>query len=98
MANVDNPHGLRPLARTLSGGMPWVQLFTKAVGYATAIFQHDAVNQVADGSIEASATPGTTLYSGVALNYGAASTATEHLVITSPDAIFEAQDDQAATG
>lgn len=93
MANVDNPHGLRSLMRTLSGGCPTIDQFAKAVGYGTAIFIGDAVNRVADGSIEASATPGTTLYTGVALNHGAASKATTHLVITSPDAIYEAQDE-----
>lgn len=93
MPNVDNPHGLRPLMRTLGGGFPTVAKFSKAVGYATAIFMWDAINRVADGSIEASATPGTTLYSGVALEHGAASKATRHLSIVSPDAVFEAQDE-----
>ena len=98
MANVDNPHGLRPIMRAFGGGMAGIEKLSKVVGYGTAIFQHDAVNRVADGSIEASATPGTTLYSGVALNYGAASKATDHLVITDPDMIFEAQDNADATG
>lgn len=93
MANLNNPHGLRSLGITLSGGCLSIENFSKVVGYGTAIFRNDAVNRVADGSIEASATPGTTLYSGVALNYGAASTATEHSVIVNPDALFEAQAD-----
>ncbi|MCC7235594.1 MAG: hypothetical protein IT163_09845 [Bryobacterales bacterium] len=93
MANIDNPSGLTCLGKCTGGGHPQVDLFTKVVGYNKAIFPGDAVNQVADGSIETSATPGTTLYSGVALNYGAALTATEHLVIFTPDAVFEAQDD-----
>jgi hypothetical protein len=97
MANNDFAHGLMPLQTCLNGGTPKVQYFTKAVGYGTAIFQHDAVNQVADGSIEASATPGTTSYSGVALNYGAPSTATTHAVIVNPDALFEAQEDGSGT-
>jgi hypothetical protein len=94
MANLDNPHGLRCIG-TMHGGPPETDQFSKVVGYGTAIFRGDAVNQVADGSIEASATPGTTLYSGVALNYGAASTATDHGVIVDPFAIFEAQADGA---
>lgn len=98
MANRDNPHGLHSLGRTLAGGMPYVEQLLKAVGYGTAIFIGDAVNRVADGSIEASATPGTTNYSGVALNHGAASTATDHLVITSADALYEAQDNAATDG
>lgn len=93
MANVDNPHGLMSLGKTLSGGHPQIEEFLKAVGYGTAIFPGDAVNQVADGSIDKSATPGTTAYSGVALTGGAASTATAHICIVSPDAVFEAQDD-----
>jgi hypothetical protein len=93
LANNNNAHGLRPLGISLGGGPAFIEQFSKAVGYGTAIFQNDAVNRVADGSIEASATPGSSLYSGVALNYGAALTATDHLVITSPDALFEAQDD-----
>lgn len=93
MANVDNPFGLIPLMYTLGGGPPIINRFDKAVGYATAIFRGDAVNRVADNSIEASATPGTTLYSGVSLDHGAASKATEHLVIVSPDAVFIAQDE-----
>jgi hypothetical protein len=95
LANINNPHGLRPIG-TIHGGGFEVEEFQKAVGYATAIFIFDAVNRVADGSIEASATPGATNYSGVALNFGAASTATSHLVITDPLCLFEAQDDGGA--
>lgn len=93
MANVDAAFGLRPLMRTLDGGCPSTREFAKAVGYGTAIFQWDAVNRVADGSIEAAATPGTTLYSGVSLNHGKVSTATTHIVIDAPDAVFVAQDE-----
>jgi len=95
MANVNNPHGLRPLGISLTGGCPVFDELSKAVGYGTAIFVYDAINRVADGSIEASATPGTTFYSGVSMNYGAASTATTHTICISPDAIYEAQVDDA---
>jgi hypothetical protein len=98
MANVNNPFGLRSLGLTLSGGAPQIELFDKVVGYGTAVFPGDAVNQVADGSIEKSATPGSTLYSGVALDYGAASKATNHLVVVSPDAVFVTQCDDDGTG
>ena len=98
MANIDNPHGLRPLGICLGGGPQVFEEYSKAATYGTAIFVYDAVNRVADNTIEASATPGTTLYSGVALNYGAASSKTTHLVLISPDAIFEAQDDDDTTG
>lgn len=98
MANVNNPHGLRPLMRTMGGGEMQLFEFSKVVGYGTAIFKWDAINRVADGSIEASATPGTTLYSGVSLNWGAASTATKHSCITAPGAVYEAQNDDSVTG
>ena len=99
MANVDNPHGLRPLGYNLGGGPPMIQYFSKDASEGTAIFSYDAVNREADGNIEAnSATPGTTPYSGVSLNYGAASTLTEHAVIVSPDALFEAQDNADTDG
>jgi hypothetical protein len=97
MPNTDWPHGLREVG-TVYGGPSEVEEFAKVVGYGTAIFIGDAVNRVADGSIEASATPGTTLYSGVALNYGAVSTATTHQVIVSQGTIFEAQDNNATDG
>ena len=99
MANVDNPHGLRSLGRTLEGGQPVLEQFTKDSSEGTAIFAGDAVNRETDGNIEAaSATPGSTLYSGVSLNYGAASTETDHLVIISPKAVFEIQDNNDTEG
>jgi hypothetical protein len=97
MANVNFPHGLRPLGISLSGGPGTIEQHSKVVGYGTAIFVHDAINRVADGSIEASATPGTTLYSGVSLDYGKASTATDHLCLVNPDALFEAQGNGSGT-
>jgi hypothetical protein len=99
VANVDNPHGLKPLMRTLEGGCPVVQQFDKDASEGTAIFQWDAVNREADGNIEAaSATPGTTTFSGVSLNHGAASTLTSHSVIVSPSAVFECQDNADTDG
>lgn len=102
MANVDNPHGLRPIMRTLAGGFPAIEEFKKVVGLDTAIFINDAVARIADGSISSKnstdITPGTTLYSGVSLNYGKASTATLHQVIINPDAIYEAQDNADTDG
>jgi hypothetical protein len=96
MPNLNNPFGLLPLY-VLSGGPIQTEEFSKVVGYATALFAHDAINRVADGSIEASATPGTTLYSGVNLNYGAALTATTHLAVVGPDTVFTAQGDGTGT-
>ena len=96
MANLNNPHGLRPLGINLAGGAPYFEQLSKLASYATAIFQYDAVNRVSGGAIQASATPGTTTYTGVAMNYGAASTATDHLVCTDPTALYEAQEDGSA--
>jgi hypothetical protein len=96
MANTNAPFGLRFLY-TLTGGPEQTEFFNKVVGYATAIYRGDAVNRVADGSIEVSATPGTTLYSGVALNTGAASLATSHCIIVDPSAVFLAQGDGSGT-
>lgn len=98
MPNVDNPHGLQTLGRTMAGGFPTVESFQKAASFGTALFIGDAVARAADGTINTTITPGTTLYSGVNLNYGAASTLTDHLVITSPDALFEAQDNNSTDG
>lgn len=95
MSNTNNPHGLRPLGWNLAGGPPFIAAFSKVVGYGTTLFPFDAVNRVADGSIEASATPGTTRYTGVVLDYGLLSTATNHLVVIDPLAVYEAQDDGA---
>lgn len=98
MANRDNPHGIAPLGRTLNGGFPSVRQYAKDVDEATALFIHDVVSREADSFLADGGTPGTTTYQGVNLNYGASRTVTPHLVIDSPDALYEAQDDDATTG
>lgn len=92
MANVNAPFGLRPIGRSAAGGCVQTNIYPKIAGTATIIYQNDVVRHLADG-ITAGGTPGTDLFLGVALNYGAASTATTHLVIDDPLAIFEVQDD-----
>lgn len=96
MANVDNPHGLRPIMRTISGGPVHVAQFSKLSSYGTALFINDVVARVASGDIQVSTTA--LNHSGVNLNYGAASTATDHLVIISVGAMFEAQDNNDSVG
>lgn len=96
MANNNAPFGLLWLGTTLSGGHASIQHFTKLVGYATGIFTGDPVNRVA-GYIQASATPGTTLYSGVSLDYSPAATAGQVTVLISPDAIYACQDSDGNT-
>jgi len=98
MANRDNPHGLAPLMRTLSGGCPSVREYTKDVLQATAIFINDVVNREADGNIAPGGTPNTTTFQGVALNYGAPYTLSTHLVMDSPKALYEAQDNADTDG
>lgn len=98
MANRDNPHGLAPLMRNLSGGCPSVSQYVKDVSMATAIFINDVVNREDDGNLSPGGTPGTTTYQGIALNHGAALTRSNHLVIDDPTALFEAQDDADTDG
>ncbi len=104
MANVDNPHGLRYLRR--QGGGPFLtDVMTKLAAFGTAIFKQDAVIEKAGSSVSgkvvepwASATPGTTFASGVAMTYGALSTLTTHFINVDPQAIFEAQDNNDTDG
>jgi hypothetical protein len=98
MANLNNPRGLSPLVKNQGGGPCQANAYKKVVGTATVIYQNDCVRPLAAGDITAGGTPGTDLWLGVALNYGAASTATDHLVIDDPSALFEAQDDGQSSG
>lgn len=97
MANVDHPHGLRPLMRSWTGGPVQAVQFQKAAATGTAIFMNDAVyagtaNKIIPGR------DNTVPFVGVALNYGAASTLTTHQVIADPFAVFECQDNDDSDG
>lgn len=95
MPNVNNPHGLKPLMRTIFGGPSAVEEYGKLAGVATAIFRNDVVSVVTGGNIQ----PGrSTAIVGVSLDYGKVSTATQHKVVIAPFSLFEAQDDDAAVG
>lgn len=105
MPNRDNPHGFRPLMRSLTGGPGASTLPAhKLVGFGTAIFIHDCITRVAAGTkptmaISTAITPGTTAIAGVSLTYGAASTATDHVIYPAAGyQVFEAQDDGATDG
>jgi hypothetical protein len=99
MANPNNPHGLRPLGTSITGGAVAVSKFSKAVGDTQAIYRQDVLARAAGGAVSsAGLTPGTTFIQGVSLDFGAASKATDHLVITDPGALFECQSDLSATG
>lgn len=95
MTNVNNPHGLRPAMRTLSGGAPQIETFTKAAAYAYAIYKWDPVTELA-GVLNGPAngiTVGTTRFLGVCLAWSPVSTLATLPVMVSPDAVFEAQGD-----
>lgn len=104
MANVNNPFGLKPESRTVSGGFPQCNQYSKPVAYAFACFKWDPVALVAGGNIGVPAdtapaiTPGTTQYLGVALNWSPASTASNHQVMDDPSAIFTVQEDNSGGG
>jgi len=76
----------------------------KLVGYGTALFIHDCITRVASGlkytqAISAAITPGTTVIAGVNLIHGAASTATDHIIVPAAGyQVFEAQDNKDTDG
>jgi hypothetical protein len=93
MPNRNNPFGFLPVGRSIAGGCLQYHERNVVVGYATAIRTGDVFNRVADGSIERSITPGTTLISGVAMTPNPASTAGTVLTLEDPFTIFQAQAD-----
>lgn len=95
MANVNNPFGMRPEMRTLAGGAPQLEMWTKAANYAAAIYKWDPVTLVA-GVLKGPAsgiTPGTTNLFGVSIDWAVASVLTNHHVMVSPDAVYSIQGD-----
>ncbi len=100
MANVNNPHGLRPLMRTLNGGNPQVFGYTKAAAYGQAIYKWDPVTLLAGvlNGPPSGITAGTTRLLGVSLNYSLASLLATMLVMDDPGALFEAQGDGSGSG
>lgn len=97
MANVNHPFGLSPLMRNSDGGPVECNPYTKEVGYAQAIYKFDPVTQLA-GVLNGPAsgiTPATTLYRGVSMEASLASVAATMLIVDSPQAVFEAQEDNS---
>jgi hypothetical protein len=95
MANVNNPYGLKPFARTHSGGNPQTEIWPKAAAYGYAIYKWDPVTVLA-GVLNGPAsgiTPGSTRLLGVSLNWSVLSVLTSHQIITDPAALFECQGD-----
>lgn len=103
MSNENRPHGFGVLRRR-GGGPLETAVFNKLVGFGTGIFKGDVVMQVAGDATfgpviqPGLTTPGTTQPSGIALNWAAASLASQHWVYTDPDVIFEGQDNNTANG
>lgn len=108
MANPNNLFGFRPLNRD-SGGPFFSREYGKPASDTVAIFMNDLVlkaalsvasptglgNPVPGCKSAQAATPGTSLYQGSSINFGAASTLTTHLVVDSIDTTFIAQVDGA---
>jgi hypothetical protein len=95
MANLDNPHGFRPLGFNLAGGCFLAGSFQKVDTYATAIFVGDVLKQLETGYINAWASG--VAPSGVSLAYSAASTADTVLAVIDPTAVFEGQGDSGGS-
>lgn len=104
MANNNNPFGFRPIIR--AGGAPFSMTeYAKPASDSHAIFMFDIVNKVTGAvalpenstynlpTIQTGyqGTPGTTLWQGASLSYGAASTATVHPVADEIDCLFIGQ-------
>jgi hypothetical protein len=105
MANPNTPFGFRPIIR--AGGAPFsVNEYGKPSGDSNAIFAFDLVQKVASATPlpEAglpynlpgvqtgyTATPGTTLWLGASLSYGAPSVASVHPVADEVDVVYIAQ-------
>lgn len=106
MANVNNPNGF--LYSSINAELPpLMRLYEKISSATLAIFQQDIVYEPTGvsghdaapiKSFGDGATPGATQILGVAINYGAALTATKHTVIVDPVAEYHAQDNNATDG
>jgi hypothetical protein len=104
MANPNNPFGFRPVIR--AGGAPFsINQYAKAAADANAIFAFDLVTKVATAVANPEqplynlpgvqtgyqATPGTSLWLGASLAYGAAATLSIHPVTDEIDVVYIAQ-------
>lgn len=103
MANVNNTFGFLAIGRD-GGGPLAAQQYSKVSGHTQALFVGDIVSKTT-GSVPAAdaglpvpavtslqnGTPGTTLWLGSVINYGAAATATLHWVWDTQDTIYIGQ-------
>jgi hypothetical protein len=108
VANPNNLFGFRPINRE-SGAPFFSHQYGKAAADTKAIFMNDLVIKAATSVPDPTglgnpcpgitsgqnATPGTTLWQGSSINFGAASTLTTHLVVDALDTNYIAQVDGA---
>ena len=92
MANVDNPHGFWPIART-DGGQDYVKIMTKLAAYGTAVGLFDPVVYAGtQNNLERGANAARVF--GISLRGSAASTLATHPVLVLDNAVIaEAQED-----
>jgi hypothetical protein len=105
MSNVINKFGYLPIGR--QGGGPWsVEEFCKVVAHTQALFRGDMVAKSAVSGVSPFAgnpmpgvtslqngTPGTTLWLGATINYGAPAAITPQYVCDDPFTVFICQGD-----
>lgn len=105
MSNTNNVFGFLPIGR--DGGGPWSCLeYAKAAAHTQALFRGDIVFKAAISvaspfmgapipgctSLQ-NGTPGTTLWLGANVNFGAAATATPQYICDDPSTVFIGQGD-----
>jgi len=102
--NQNAPHGFEPIG-TLHGGAMQTMEFVKLAAFGHAIYRNDIVHAATSDATNSEGriapalegsdtfTPGTTLESGILLNYAPASTLSDHQVLIDPHLIMEGQDD-----
>lgn len=111
MANPNNPFGFRPIGLISGGPFALNQYAKPATDTNYPIFMFDPVGKAASSGAAESGqgnpvpgvqsaqalTPGTSLWLGVSLNYGAISSLTYHTVVDEVDAVFIAQVDSTTS-
>lgn len=106
MANNNFPHGFRPLMVDITGEPVGANQYAKAASDANAIFTWDLVKGAeTSASVDGELIPSKgvsvaasgNVFLGSSLNYGAPSTATLHLVVDDPLALYEAQCDDVTS-
>lgn len=109
MANTVNLFGYMPIGR--SGGGPWsVEEYCKVAAHTQAIFKGDMVSKSAVSGVSPftglpmpgitslqNGTPGTTLWLGSSVNYGAPAAITPQYICNDPFTVFICQGDDTTS-